>query len=166
MRMAIAVSHTCTKLVYHCVFGTKVRRRSITDAVRLRFHRYIEGILERIGADLVAFGGTEDHIHLVIELRADMSVAEAMRLVKSNSSKWIHETFPDQARFAWQGGYAAFTTSCSGVREVVRYVENQREHHRQRTFEEEYRALLARHGIVHGERPVDSSAAPGGAGLN
>ena len=160
------MSHTCTKLIYHCVFGTKDRRRSITDDLRPRLHRYVGGILERVRASLIAFGGTEDHIHLVIELRADMSVAEAMRLVKTNSSKWIHDTSTDQSRFGWQGGYAAFSASCSGVREVVGYVENQREHHRRRTFEEEYTVLLARHGLADGESLVGSSAAPDGAGLN
>lgn len=96
------MAHTCTKLLYHCVFGTKGRRRLITEALRERLFPYISGIVKRLGGDLVACSGTEDHIHLLIELRADTSVAEAMRVVKANSSKWIHETFANQAGFAWQ----------------------------------------------------------------
>ena len=87
------MGHTCTKLMYHCVFGTKARKRMITDQLSKRPFPYIKGILRHLGGDLIAGGGTEDHIHLLIELRPDTSVAEAMRVVKANSSKWIHETF-------------------------------------------------------------------------
>lgn len=99
------MAHAHTKLLYHCVFGTKGRRRLLTDALRGRLLAYINGILKRLGGGLVASGGTEDRIHLLIELRADMSVAEAMRVVKANSSKWVHETFADQPGFGGQGGY-------------------------------------------------------------
>ena len=149
------MAHTCTKLIHHCVFGTKGRRGMITDQLSERLFPYINGILKRLGGDLIAGGGTEDHIHLLIELRADTSVAEAMRVVKANSSKWIHETFANQAVFGWQTGYGAFTASFSAVGEVIRYVESQDRHHQRQSFEAEYRALLDRCQMTYAERALD-----------
>ncbi len=77
-----------------------------------------------------------------------------MRLVKANSAKWIHETFGDSGAFAWQSGYAAFTVSRSRIGDVARYIENQGEHHRVRTFEEEFKRFLGRHGIEYDDRYV------------
>ena len=81
-----------------------------------------------------------------------MAVVEGMRLIKANSSKWVHDTFPDQSHFAWQTGYGAFSVSLSSVDDVVRYLENQEEHHRHQTFEEELVAFLRRHHISYDER--------------
>jgi len=93
-----------------------------------------------------------DHVHLVAELKNDMSVAEAVGKIKANSTAWVHKTFPDCAGFAWQVGYAAFTVSQSELENVIRYVENQAEHHRKRSFEEELAAFLERHGIQYDPR--------------
>ena len=127
----------------------------ITDRLGDRLFPYLNGILKHLGGKLVAGGGTEDHIHLLIELRPDTSIAEAMRVVKANSSKWIHETFADQAGFAWQTGYGAFTTSLSAVGEVIRYIGSQEQHHQRQSFEAEYRALLERHQVTYDERSLD-----------
>jgi putative transposase len=149
------MGHTCTKLIYHCVFGTKSRKRVITDELRARLFPYLNGILKRLGGELIVGGGTQDHIHLLIGLRPDTSVAEAMRVVKANSSEWIHETFADQAGFAWQTGYGAFTTSFSAVGEVIRYIESQERHHQRQSFEAECRVLLERHQVTYDKRWLD-----------
>jgi REP element-mobilizing transposase RayT len=103
----------------------------------------------------LAGGGVADHVHLLISLPATLSVAKAIQLLKGNSSKWIHETFPKMNGFAWQEGYGAFSIGVSGVAATVDYIGNQTEHHRQRTFREEFAAMLCRHGWDFDERMLD-----------
>lgn len=86
-------------------------------------------------------------MHLLFELHANLSIADAMRLVKTNSSKWIRETLPEQRDFAWQTGYAAFSVSASAIKEVTRYIANQDQHHQTRTFDGEFAEFVRRHGF-------------------
>jgi REP element-mobilizing transposase RayT len=146
------MSHTYTKLLVHCVFSTKERRAAINDAVRERLYAYIDGIIRERNSGLVAVGGTEDHVHLLIDLPAVLAVADAMRFVKANSSKWVRTTFPTHSSFGWQTGYGAFSVSASVRDDVVGYIKRQDEHHRTRGFKEEFVALLARYGVEHDER--------------
>ena len=148
------MSHTYAKLLYHCVFSTKARLPQIENPMRDRLYAYIGGILEHRGGRLIRAGGSKNHIHLLTELGATVSVSDVMRDVKANSSKWIHETFPAAASFQWQTGYAAFTVSTSAARDVIRYLEHQDEHHQTRTFEQEFVEFLRRHGIEFDERHV------------
>jgi REP element-mobilizing transposase RayT len=97
-------------------------------------------------------GGIEDHIHIVLGVPAKIAVSKAVQLLKGGSSKWIHDTFPSLAKFEWQDGYAAFTVSKSLLPRVIQYVTDQRRHHRKRSYQEEYRELLERHGIAFDER--------------
>ena len=117
-----SVAHTQSKLLYHYIFSTKGRRALITEASRPRLYPYIASILGAKDGLLLAVGGTADHVHLLIELPAALSVADAMRLVKANSSKWARETFPTHAEFGWQTGYGAFTVSASATDDVIRYI--------------------------------------------
>jgi REP element-mobilizing transposase RayT len=148
------MAHTFTKLAYHCIFSTKGRARLITPDIRERLYAYIGGILREHGSTSLRAGGTEDHVHLLIELAATLPVADAMRIIKANSSKWIRETFPTHGVFAWQTGYAAFTVSASAIDDVKRYIDRQLEHHRERTFEEEFIEFLRRHDLEYDERYV------------
>ena len=95
----------------------------------------------------LATGGVADHVHILLSLPATMPLAKAMQLLKGNSSKWIHDTFPALASFAWQEGYGAFSIGVSGVEETCAYIRNQEAHHRTRTFREEVASMLARHGF-------------------
>ena len=97
-------------------------------------------------------GGMEDHTHVLISLPATVPIAKAMQLLKGGSSKWIHETFPEQKGFGWQDKYGAFRVSVSQLDTVIRYIQNQAEHHRIKTFQEELVELLKRHGIDYDER--------------
>lgn len=99
-------------------------------------------------------GGTADHVHGLILLRTDVAVADAMRTWKSLSSGWVHKTFPAEQDFAWQNGYAAFSVSRSNAEQVKKYIGDQESHHRKQTFEEEFLALLDRHGIEYDPRSV------------
>jgi len=103
----------------------------------------------------LAVGGVEDHVHTLISLPATLSVAEAIQLLKGNSSKWINDTFPTRNRFGWQKGYGAFSIGVSGIEATKSYIRNQTEHHRKRTFREEFRAMLRKHGLKYEERMLD-----------
>ena len=146
--------HTFTKLVYHCIFSTKGRRAFINETMRERLYSYIRGILERNEAHALAIGGVADHVHLLIEASPAVSVAGMMRIVKTNSSKWIRATFPTHADFGWQTGYGASSVRSSAVPDVIRYIDNQAENHRSRRFEDEFVEFLRRHGLDCDERYV------------
>jgi len=99
-------------------------------------------------------GGIEDYVHVLLGASPTLAPSKIAQLIKGGSSAWIHDTFPGRKAFAWQDGYGAFTVSRSNVEEVAAYIQGQREHHRRRTFQEEYLALLQKHGIKYDERYV------------
>jgi putative transposase len=143
-------SLTC--LHYHLIFATKGRAPLITPEVEARLFEYIGGILRSEGSALIAAGGMPDHVHLLVSLDKRVSLAEALRIVKANSSRWIHETFPALSGFAWQVGYGAFSVSYSHLERVTAYLSQQAEHHRGTTFQEEFSAFLDRHEIAYDEQ--------------
>jgi len=102
----------------------------------------------------LAIGGTEDHVHALLSLPGMMSFAKAVQLIKGGSSKWVHDTFPEQQKFQWQEGYGAFSVSSSQVPKTIAYINNQKEHHRGKSFKEEFLELLNRHGIEYDSRYV------------
>jgi putative transposase len=148
------MSSTFLSLHYHLVFSTKSREPLIATSWRPNLHQYLGGTVTGLGAQSEVVGGTVDHVHLLIELRATHMLADFMRELKKASSKWVHEKIA-QRNFAWQEGYAAFTVSASGVAEVRRYIANQEEHHRERGFREELKILLQRSGVNFDERYLD-----------
>jgi len=105
------------------------------------------GIAKNEFGRLIEVGGTGDHVHVLVSLRMDLSLATAVRKLKSLSSGWVHATFPDEAAFGWQAGYGAFSVSESNAESVVKYIRNQEKHHERQTFSDEYAALLRKHGI-------------------
>jgi len=148
------MGHTYFNLLIHTVFGTKDRHPTIRVSFRTRLHEYLGGIAREEFGRALQIGGAADHVHGLIVLRTDVAVADAMRIWKSLSSGWIHKTFPDEQDFAWQKGYAVFSVSESNAEQVKAYIANQESHHRKQTFEEEYLALLERHGIQYDSRFV------------
>jgi REP element-mobilizing transposase RayT len=139
-------------LHYHLVFSTKDRVPSITEDIAPRLYEYIGGILRAEKGRLLAAGGMPDHVHLLASLSKEMSVSDALRIIKANSSGWIHDTFPDERQFAWQAGYGAFAVSYSNLDSVKQYIARQAEHHRVKTFQEEFVEFLRRHEIEFDER--------------
>jgi len=129
----------------HLVFSTKKREPWLTEEYTTRLYDYIGGTLRGNGCALLAAGGMPDHIHLLVSLSRELSVAQLVGLVKSNSSRWIHETFPKLAKFAWQAGYGAFGVSFSKIPNVRAYIANQKKHHAKQTFQDEFRDFLRRH---------------------
>ena len=142
---------THLSLHVHIVFSTKNREPIILPVWRDRLHAYIGGILRTLQAIPDSVGGVEDHIHLLDGIRANHAVADLVREIKSLSSRWIHEEL-GQTRFAWQEGYGAFTISSSEIAALQEYISKQEEHHRVRTFQDEYLDFLARQNIGFDEK--------------
>ncbi len=141
-----------TYLHYHLIFSTKSRLPTITADLQPRLYDYLGGILRSEKSILLAAGGMPDHVHFLCSLSKELAVAEALRLLKANSSKWIHETFPHHRAFAWQAGYGAFAVSYSHLDLVKRYIAGQAEHHRRLTFQEEFVAFLRKHYLEFDEQ--------------
>ena len=112
------------------------------------------GTLRGIGCIPLIVGGMPDHIHLLIGMGREITIADVVKTTKASSSRWIHDTMPEMAGFAWQSGYGVFAVSQDRVPGVRAYIEHQEEHHRMKTFQEEYREFLEKHGIVWDERYV------------
>ena len=148
------MSQSLARLHIHLVFSTKNREPCITDTVRSELHAYMAVVLQNLGATPVLINSVEDHIHLLFDLGRTTSVSKAVEDVKKSSSKWIKTQGAKFAGFAWQGGYGAFAVSESNVEAVRQYIANQREHHRKKTFQEEFRQFLERHRIPFDERYV------------
>ena len=144
--------HTASNLVVHVVFSTKQRQPFITEAIQGDLHAYLGGIIRKIGGKALIVNGTLDHVHVLLRMPASRSSADVVRVLKSNSSKWIHEKWPDQSGFGWQTGYGAFSVSESVVPQVVAYISHQDEHHRRVSFQDEFRAFLRKNNIVVDER--------------
>ena len=144
------MSYVCS--CAHCIFSTKDRRRLITPEPRARLWPYLGGIARENDITALSIGGVEDHVQLLLSLPATMPIAKAMQLIKSGSSKWVHDTFSDQRLFAWQTKYGAFSVSVSQVEKIAAYIENQETHHRKMTFQEEFIVLLKKHRITYDER--------------
>jgi len=137
----------------HFVFSTKGREPWIRAEWAARLHSYIGGIAEAEKCTLLAAGGMPDHVHLLISVGRTIAVADLMRVVKANSSKWVHDTFPD-CPFAWQNGYGGFAVEYDRIETVRAYIARQAEHHADRSFQDEYRTLLGEHGMDWDERYV------------
>lgn len=138
-------------LHYHIIFSTKDRRPIIAEPWRERLHAYLGGVVRNIGGVVEAVGGVNDHVHLLIGLRAKDCLADAVRDIKSVSSHWVHEEI-GMTNFAWQEGYGAFTVSVSLRTEVREYIARQEEHHKHRTFQDEYIEFLNRCGVDYDRR--------------
>ena len=137
---------------FHCVFSTKDRRRLITLELRARLWPFLGGIARQNEMKAIAIGGAEDHVHILLSLPSTMTISKALQLIKGGSSKWIHETFPEQRLFAWQEEYGAFSVSMSLLDKTIEYIKGQETHHRKMTFQEEFLALLKKHHIEYDER--------------
>jgi len=139
--------------VIHIIFSTKLRQPFITDAAAPRLYPYLGGIARHRQCDLLAVGGMPDHIHLLISVHPVVALADLVRDLKANSSRFMHEELAI-AEFAWQTGYAAFSVSKSGVDTVRAYIGSQSEHHASRSFSDELVDFLRRNDITYDERYI------------
>ena len=143
-----------TQLLYHVVFSTKERRPFITPELMPRLAGYVGGIIRAGAGNLLAANGSGDHLHMCVRLTQTVSLADSVRLIKTNSSKWIHGEVAGLRAFAWQDGYGAFTVSRSATDDVIRCIQAQAEHRQKMTFQEEFLSLLRKHDIEYDERYI------------
>jgi REP element-mobilizing transposase RayT len=148
------MAHTYTSILVHAVFSTSGRAPLLTDDLRPEMHAYLAGILRRLEAVPIIVGGATDHVHLLARLPADLAVSDCLRMLKTNSSRWAKQRWPQRRSFAWQGGYGAFSVSESKRGAVIRYIQDQEQHHRRISFQEELLKLLKNHGVEFDERYI------------
>jgi len=148
------MARTYTQLLNHIVFSTKDRLPQITPDLRSRLFPYMGGIVRNLEAVALSINGVADHVHLLVSMRPTIAPSDFMETLKTNSSKWVHETFPEHAAFRWQLGYSAFSVSSSQKPAVLDYIAGQEEHHRKVSFQDELIAFLKRHEIEYDERYV------------
>jgi putative transposase len=148
----MAHSYICNHI--HYVFSTKNRVRNLPFEIRGRLWSYMGGIAKQHDIMPIMIGGHDDHCHALVSLPSTIPVAKAVQHIKAFSSKWLSETFPELRTFQWQDGYGAFGVGISQLGDTIRYIQNQEEHHKRMTFQEEYVAFLKRHNIPYDERYV------------
>jgi putative transposase len=139
------MSHTHAANFVHCVFSTKERRHLIAAELQEGLYAYLRGIADNLDFKILAAGGTSKHVHLLIRLPPALTLAEAVQKLKANSSRWLGE---NGVNFEWQKGYGAFSVSPSLLPTVRAYIRNQAEHHKKRSFEEEFLVLLKKSGVA------------------
>jgi len=140
------MAHTYNANFVHCVFSTKDRRNTIPAELQQQLWAYLLGIANNLKIKLLAVGGAANHVHVLLSLPSTMTVAEAVQKLKANSSRWLGER---GVAFQWQDGYGALSVSPSLLEAVKTYIRNQEEHHRKRSFEDEFRALLDKSGVAY-----------------
>ncbi|HEV7745928.1 MAG TPA: IS200/IS605 family transposase [Pyrinomonadaceae bacterium] len=146
------MANTYASLHYHIIFSTKNREPWIVPEIEQRVWKFMGGTARKHGMTALQIGGIEDHIHALVTASPILPPCQISQLLKGESSKWIHGEFHELKRFAWQDGYGAFSVSRSKIPEVRAYIENQREHHRKKTFQEEYLEFLHANGVDYDER--------------
>jgi len=143
------MASTYLSLQVHVIFATDGRAPSIGEEWRSELHSYIGGVVRGLGAVPIMIGGTADHVHALVGLRATHAVADVVREVKKASSLWAADRF---ARFRWQTGYGAFSVSPGDVERTIAYIADQEQHHRKISSAEELKALMAEFGVEWDER--------------
>lgn len=146
-------SYTC--LLDHVCFSTHNRLPQIVPALKSRLYAYMAGILKKIKCPPVLINGVEDHVHILTYRHPTVCESELARVVKSNSSGWVHDTFPEHRDFDWQNGYSAFSVSKSNLEAVREYIANQEERHRRLTWRKEIERLYTKHGIPFDPKYLD-----------
>jgi putative transposase len=143
-----------SKLYVHLVFSTKNRERVITDAIRSDLHAYMGGTLNGMKCTPVEINTEPDHAHLLFLLARTTTMSDVVGNVKKSATDWLRTKGPEFSVFHWQAGYGAFSVSQSAVEDVRQYIRNQREHHRNRSFQDEFRTFLVKYEIEFDERYV------------
>ncbi len=142
------------QILVHLVFSTKDREPWIATDLRPALYAYLAEVARNTGCGCYRVGGVFDHVHLAITLSRTVTIAAVVETVKTSSSKWIKTQSPALAGFAWQRGYGAFSVGPSDRDALCSYIDNQEEHHRTRSFQDEYRNFLTKYGVIFDERYV------------
>src|SRR6056297_1326504 len=153
------MANTYTQIHIHSIFAVQNRQSLIQSSWEIELYKYITGIVQNNGHKLLQINGMPDHVHLLIGMRPVKSLSVLMQQVKQDSSKWINEKRFAAGRFSWQEGFGAFLHSKSQVQTVITYIQNQKEHHKNKSFREEYLDFLEKWEVNYDERyifkPID-----------
>ena len=143
-----------SRILVHLIFSTKNRVAVLTPDIQKELYPYLVVVLRENNCPALKVGGFIDHMHLFFGLSRTLSIAQVVETVKTSSSKWMKTKGAQFSQFHWQGGYGSFSVSQSEAETVIRYIENQEEHHRKMTFQEEFRKFLERYQVLYDERYV------------
>ena len=146
------MAQSLSQILLHLVFSTKNREPWINPAIRAELHAYLAGTCRNLSAEAYRVGGVSDHVHLACTLPRTMAVSQLLEEIKKSSSAWIKQHDSSCRGFAWQAGYGVFSLGQSQFPELLAYIDNQEEHHRKHTFQEEYVAFLKRYGVTYDEK--------------
>jgi putative transposase len=144
----LMLSQAFRSFYFHLVWSTKDRKDFITEDMEERLYSYVGGILKNQKQELMTIGGTSNHVHLLISCNLTDKFTDLIRDLKAGSSQFIHQHYPEKKDFLWQRGYGAFTVSHSSVDKVAQYIQNQKQHHKKYSFEDEFLKLLGKHTRV------------------
>ncbi len=148
------MGQSLVKNYIHIVFSTKHREPFIHPPVEAELHAYLGGICKNLECMPIKVGGYVDHIHILCMLSKKIALMKLLEEVKSHSSKWMKTKGDDLKNFYWQDGYGAFSVSSTDVDSVVRYIENQKQHHEKKTYKDEYISFLKKYNVEYDERYV------------
>ncbi len=140
---------TYSKIYIQIVFAVKGRQSLIHPDWEEELYKYITGVITNKGQKLLAINGMPDHIHILIGMKPSCCLSDLVREIKKSSNNFIKERRLTKHKFAWQGGFGAFSYSYKNVDTVIKYIKNQKEHHRKKTFKEEYTTFLEKYGIEY-----------------
>jgi REP-associated tyrosine transposase len=140
--------HSHVFCLVHLVLSTSGRQPIIRESMQARLHAYLGGIARENAMVAIAVGGVSDHVHLLLSLPSTIPIAKAVQLLKSGSSKWTHESFPQSRGFSWLQGYGAFSVSISQQAKTGAYIHAQAKHHERVSSAEEFRRFLMAHAIL------------------
>ena len=149
--------NTYTQLYVHCVFAVKYRMAVIEPEWEDQLHKYITGIVNNNGHKLLAINSVKDHLHMLVGLNPKQSISDIMQLVKGDSSEFINKKGYTKRKFHWQEGYGAFSNSKSQIDAVVKYIINQKQHHQNKSFRDEYLDILKDYSVDYDEKYIFSN---------
>lgn len=138
----------------HLVFSTKYRANLITSEIEIPLHKYITGICQNLDCPVIQINGVADHVHILLMLSKNITLAKIVEEIKKNSSKWVKHQFTGYDNFYWQTGYGAFSVSPRHVETVTNYIARQKEHHKVKTYQEEFTHFLNSYNLEYDERYI------------
>ena len=149
-----AIPQSLSLVVIHVIFSTKDRHAFLDPETRPKLHAYLATVARNAGCECYRAGGVADHVHLAIRLSRTLAVAELVQNLKTASSQWLKTQTPALAAFAWQRGYGCFSVGPADLDSLCAYIDGQEEHHRTRTFQDEFRMFLKKYGVEYDEAYV------------
>lgn len=148
------MANTYTQIYVHCVFAVRFRDAMIHESWEERLHKYITGIVQENRHKMIAINSVPDHLHMFVGLNPSQSISDLLQLVKGDSSEFINSRKFTPGKFRWQEGYGAFSNSKSQLDSVVKYILNQKQHHKKKTFLKEYEDMLIDYGVDFDSRYI------------